>query len=146
MITDNGHGELTKKRWLMKTVKAVAIDWYNLAYCRMNFLVPALKILKVSVMREGHCFNWREQISFSIHYQIGVEMASHSLSSSTEKSQKLLRTPRKATPKISPVPFKVLDAPRLQNDFCLSLFDWAPYNVLSVGLGSCVYLWSTCTS
>jgi hypothetical protein len=59
----------------MKTTKAVVIDWYNLAYCRMNFLVPALKILKVNVMRAGCSSNWREQISFSTHYHIGVEMA-----------------------------------------------------------------------
>jgi cell division cycle 20-like protein 1 (cofactor of APC complex) len=40
----------------------------------------------------------------------------------------------------------VLDAPKLQDDFCLSLVDWATQNVLSVGLGSCVYLWSVCIS
>jgi hypothetical protein len=55
--------------------KAVMIDWYNIAYCRMNFLVPALKILKVSVMRKGRCSNWKEKNSFSTHYQIGVEVA-----------------------------------------------------------------------
>jgi hypothetical protein len=43
-------------------------------------------------------------------------------------------------------PFKVLDAPELQDDFYLNLVDWSSQNVLSVGLGSCVYLWSACTS
>ncbi|KAF4533238.1 hypothetical protein B566_EDAN005153 [Ephemera danica] len=62
------------------------------------------------------------------------------------KSQKLLRSPRKATRKISRIPFKVLDAPELQDDFYLNLVDWSSQNVLSVGLGSCVYLWSACTS
>jgi hypothetical protein len=42
--------------------------------------------------------------------------------------------------------FKVLDAPELQDDFYLNLVDWSSQNVLSVGLGSCVYLWSACTS
>ena len=41
---------------------------------------------------------------------------------------------------------KVLDAPELQDDFYLNLVDWSSQNVLSVGLGSCVYLWSACTS
>ena len=44
--------------------------------------------------------------------------------------------------KIPRVPFKVLDAPELQDDFYLNLVDWSSQNVLSVGLGSCVYLWS----
>ncbi|XP_071628343.1 fizzy-related protein homolog [Temnothorax longispinosus] len=66
----------------------------------------------------------------------------YSLSPLSAKSQKLLRSPRKATRKISRIPFKVLDAPELQDDFYLNLVDWSSQNVLSVGLGSCVYLWS----
>jgi len=42
--------------------------------------------------------------------------------------------------------FKILDAPDLQDDFYLNLVDWSSQNVLSVGLGACVYLWSACTS
>jgi hypothetical protein len=41
---------------------------------------------------------------------------------------------------------EVLDAPELQDDFYLNLVDWSSQNVLSVGLGSCVYLGSACTS
>jgi len=48
--------------------------------------------------------------------------------------------------KIPRIPFKVLDAPELQDDFYLNLVDWSSQNILSVGLGSCVYLWSACTS
>ena len=40
----------------------------------------------------------------------------------------------------------MLDAPELQDDFYLNLVDWSSQNVLSVGLGACVYLWSACTS
>ena len=36
--------------------------------------------------------------------------------------------------------------PDLQDDFYLNLVDWSSTNVLSVGLGSCVYLWSAHTS
>ncbi|XP_048760306.1 fizzy-related protein homolog isoform X1 [Ostrea edulis] len=70
----------------------------------------------------------------------------YSLSPVGSKSQKLLRSPRKAVRKISKIPFKVLDAPELQDDFYLNLVDWSSQNVLSVGLGTCVYLWSACTS
>ncbi|GBP75861.1 hypothetical protein EVAR_53934_1, partial [Eumeta japonica] len=75
-----------------------------------------------------------------------VEPSAFSLSPVSAKSQRLLRSPRKATRKISRIPFKVLDAPELQDDFYLNLVDWSAQNVLSVGLGSCVYLWSACTS
>jgi cell division cycle 20-like protein 1 (cofactor of APC complex) len=58
----------------------------------------------------------------------------------------LLASPRKAKRRIPKAPFKVLDAPALQDDFYLNLVDWSSQNVLAVGLGSCVYLWSACTS
>lgn len=55
------------------------------------------------------------------------------------------RTACRAPRKIPRGPFKVLDAPALQDDFYLNLVDWSSQNVLAVGLGSCVYLWSACT-
>lgn len=70
----------------------------------------------------------------------------YSLSPVSCESQKLLRSPRKTTRKISKIPYKVLDAPELQDDFYLNLVDWSSTNILSVGLGTCVYLWSACTS
>ena len=48
--------------------------------------------------------------------------------------------------KIPKVPFKVLDAPALQDDFYLNLIDWNSENMLAVGLASCIYLWSAFTS
>ncbi len=61
-------------------------------------------------------------------------------------SQQLVSAPQKHRRKIAKAPFKVLDAPALQDDFYLNLVDWSSQNVLAVGLGSCVYLWSACTS
>lgn len=40
---------------------------------------------------------------------------------------------------------KVLDAPEAQNDFYLNLLDWNKNNLLAVGLGSNVYVWSVLT-
>ncbi|KAL3922117.1 MAG: hypothetical protein SGILL_002376 [Bacillariaceae sp.] len=65
---------------------------------------------------------------------------------SSASSQRLMAAPQKRRRKIAKVPFKVLDAPALQDDFYLNLVDWSSQNVLAVGLGSCVYLWSACTS
>lgn len=44
------------------------------------------------------------------------------------------------------MPYKVLDAPALQDDFYLNLVDWSDRNSLAVGLGSCIYLWSASSS
>ena len=48
--------------------------------------------------------------------------------------------------KINKMPFKVLDAPQLRDDFYLNLVDWSSENVLAVGLNRAVYIWSACTS
>ncbi|GAQ84038.1 Anaphase promoting complex Cdc20 subunits [Klebsormidium nitens] len=55
-------------------------------------------------------------------------------------------SPRRVPRKIARSPFKVLDAPSLQDDFYLNLVDWSSHNVLAVGLGTCVYLWSAHSS
>jgi cell division cycle 20-like protein 1 (cofactor of APC complex) len=44
------------------------------------------------------------------------------------------------------MPYKVLDAPQLQDDFYLNLVDWSSQNVLAVALNRAVYVWSACTS
>lgn len=41
---------------------------------------------------------------------------------------------------------QVLDAPSLQDDFYLNVVDWSSQNVLAVGLGTCVYLWTASNS
>lgn len=49
----------------------------------------------------------------------------------------------KPTRKVSKLPFKVLDAPQLQDDFYLNLVDWSSQNMLAVGLGTEVYIWNS---
>ncbi|EPS70059.1 hypothetical protein M569_04702, partial [Genlisea aurea] len=55
-------------------------------------------------------------------------------------------SPVKAPRKVPRSPYKVLDAPALQDDFYLNLVDWSSHNVLAVGLGNCVYLWHASSS
>jgi hypothetical protein len=88
----------------------------------------------------------RNIFRFMAPRQTRPDDSSYSLSPVGSASQRLLASPRKAKRKIPKVPFKVLDAPALQDDFYLNLVDWSSLNVLAVGLGSCVYLWSACTS
>ena len=68
-----------------------------------------------------------------------------SLAHTHTHSSQLLLSPRRMTRKIPKAPFKVLDAPELQDDFYLNLLDWSSQNLLAVGLGSAVYLWNACT-
>jgi cell division cycle 20-like protein 1, cofactor of APC complex len=50
------------------------------------------------------------------------------------------------TRKISKKPYKILDAPNLQDDFYLNLLDWSDKNQIAVALDSSLYLWSGCSS
>ena len=54
--------------------------------------------------------------------------------------------PEKKVRKISKKPYKILDAPNLQDDFYLNLLDWSEKNQIAVALDSSLYLWSGCSS
>jgi len=69
----------------------------------------------------------------------------YSLSPVKYSSQRMLLSPRKTPRAVSRVPYKVLDAPELADDFYLNLVDWGSANVLAVGLGDSVYLWNSQT-
>ena len=70
-------------------------------------------------------------------------IANFSKSNFSSRARDFLTSPRKSPRQIAKNPFKVLDAPELADDFYLNLVDWGNSNVLSVGLGSCVYLWNS---
>lgn len=59
--------------------------------------------------------------------------------------QRFLLSPQKKTRTISKVPYRVLDAPELSDDFYLNLVDWGLQDILAVGLGDSVYLWDGLT-
>ena len=48
--------------------------------------------------------------------------------------------------KVNRKPYKVLDAPNLQDDFYLNLLDWSDRNQIAVALDNSVYVWSGCSS
>ncbi|KAI8930190.1 putative subunit of the anaphase promoting complex [Entophlyctis helioformis] len=68
-------------------------------------------------------------------------IVANSVSSFKPSSLDMLKSPVRKVRHIAKTPYKVLDAPELQDDFYLNLVDWSAGNQLSVGLGSCVYLW-----
>jgi cell division cycle 20-like protein 1 (cofactor of APC complex) len=58
----------------------------------------------------------------------------------------VLASPSTAWRTIGKVPYKVLDAPSLRDDFYLSLIDWGAKGILAVGLGNDVFLWNSKTA
>lgn len=61
-------------------------------------------------------------------------------------SRRLLDSPRRQLRSVCKTPYRVLDAPDLADDFYLNLVDWSTTNMLGVGLGASVYLWSAQTA
>ncbi|KAM3289793.1 protein FIZZY-RELATED 2 [Capsicum chacoense] len=90
-------------------------------------------------LKRPHCNIFR--------YKTETNQPLHSLTSpfgvddEEEELRGVSSTPIKVARKVSRSPYKVLDAPALQDDFYLNLVDWSSQNVLAVGLESCVYLW-----
>lgn len=91
-------------------------------------LTPSLTPRSTSRSERGPNINARSEI--------------YSLSPVKRSSQSMLLSPRKTPRAVSKVPYKVLDAPELADDFYLNLVDWGSTDVLAVGLGAAVYLWS----
>jgi cell division cycle 20-like protein 1 (cofactor of APC complex) len=70
----------------------------------------------------------------------------YSMSPVRAESRQLLESPRRRLRSVCKTPYRVLDAPDLADDFYLNLVDWSSTNVLGVGLGASVYLWSAETA
>ncbi len=70
----------------------------------------------------------------------------YSMSPVRQESRQLLESPRRQLRNVCKTPYRVLDAHELADDFYLNLVDWSSTNVLGVGLGSCVYLWTAHTA
>jgi cell division cycle 20-like protein 1, cofactor of APC complex len=52
----------------------------------------------------------------------------------------------KSARKFSKTPYKILDAPNLKDDFYIDVVSWSSKNIIAIGLGNEVYLWSAETS
>lgn len=67
----------------------------------------------------------------------------YSLSPVRLESQRLLLSAKKEERGFPSIPYKILDAPELIDDFYLNLIDWGSQDMLAVALGKCVYLWNS---
>ncbi|KAJ3364210.1 Fizzy- protein [Allomyces arbusculus] len=70
----------------------------------------------------------------------------HSTCPLSRAGREMIMQPRTERRVVPALPYKVLDAPDLADDFYLNLLDWGQQNILAVGLGSCVYLWNADTA
>lgn len=61
------------------------------------------------------------------------------------ESKQLLLSPSKKTRKIAKVPYRVLDAPSLADDFYYDLIDWSSTDMLAVALGKSIFLTNNST-
>ena len=64
----------------------------------------------------------------------------------TKTFKKIDMAKEKKTRKISKKPYKILEAPNLQDDFYLNLLDWSDNNQIAVALDSALYIWSGCST
>jgi cell division cycle 20-like protein 1 (cofactor of APC complex) len=82
----------------------------------------------------------------TLRFRARDRSSSVSLYSSPLSKQVKGNPPAPVSRNIAQVPYKVLEAPNLKDDFYLNLIDWSSRNVLAVGLASSVYIWSAATS
>lgn len=71
-----------------------------------------------------------------------IKMGKENINKPAGKENDAENKPRK----ISKKPYKILDAPNLQDDFYLNLLDWSDNNQILVALDSSLYIWSGCSS
>lgn len=116
----------------------------NISLPNLNNSNDDLNDLQTTPRRKANLFTYQSpQKSRPISRDLQQEL--YSLSPVRQESQKLLLSPQKKPRNISKVPYRVLDAPDLLDDFYLNLVDWGQQDILAVGLGDSVYLWDGAT-
>ena len=101
--------------------------------CNINFLSSPQRTLQ---------YRYNESNNNKIDNVINIKC-----SPLTESTKLSLFSKRQKIRSIPKVPYKILDAPQLTDDFYLNLVSWsASCNILSVGLADCVYLWNPLTT
>jgi cell division cycle 20-like protein 1, cofactor of APC complex len=102
-----------------------------------SFIAPGHNVTYSGKVTPARTPSSRHSINLNARSEI------YSLSPIKQGSQTMLLSPRKTPRQVPKVPYKVLDAPDLADDFYLNLVDWGSQNILGVGLGQCVYMWNS---
>ncbi|ESN90296.1 hypothetical protein HELRODRAFT_108549 [Helobdella robusta] len=99
-------------------------------------------MMSASASCSSLCSESKNLFQYRVNTASAADSSPYSLSPVTQKSQRLLHSPRKQSRKVPRHPYKILDAPDLQDDFYLNLLDWSAQNMIAVGLESKVYIWN----
>lgn len=94
---------------------------------RENVIHNSKQCLQTTPCQKKNLFQFKSEKKNCENYPLNIspiQLYNEPLSSQNEKQQR----------KISKFPYKVLDAPALQDDFYLNLLDWSPLNYIGVGL------------
>ena len=62
------------------------------------------------------------------------------------KPERFRSPKRKCTRTVTRLPYKILDAPSLVDDYYLNLLDWSSANLVTIGLDRAVYVWLATTN
>eukprot|EP00002_Diphylleia_rotans_P024917 TRINITY_DN4921_c0_g1_i2.p1 TRINITY_DN4921_c0_g1~~TRINITY_DN4921_c0_g1_i2.p1 ORF type:complete len:547 (-),score=110.84 TRINITY_DN4921_c0_g1_i2:336-1976(-) len=102
--------------------------------------------LTPSPLREQTVFTPRQSIDYERSPLRIADSAAFSVSPLDQLTQDVLISPPPLSRKISKIPYKILDAPSLQDDFYLNILDWSGLNMIAVGLKDKVYFWNPITA
>lgn len=82
-------------------------------------------------------------LHFSSHKKAnrGMELETGIFDNFKMSENKLLKNIRNMR-KIAKTPYKVLDAPGLQDDFYQDILDWSSKDIIAIALSSSLYFWS----
>lgn len=116
----------------------------NLSSSNLSPSTPHKNVFNYGPTRPGSNHPTPSKTPYNQHGpNLNVRSELYSISPIRYHSQRILETPRKQPRYVNKVPYKVLDAPDLQDDFYLNLVDWGSSNVLGVGLANSVYMWNS---
>lgn len=103
------------------------------------------KTLPSTPRRKNNLFTYKSPSKLASMGARALHNELFSLSPVRQELQRFLLSPQRKPRSISKVPYRVLDAPELSDDFYLNLVDWGLQDVLAVGLGDSVYMWDGAT-
>ncbi|EPY50307.1 CDK inhibitor Srw1 [Schizosaccharomyces cryophilus OY26] len=105
-------------------------------------ITPSRKVFQFMSPRERNNSPYKRKLLF----QDDPNRTKYSLSPVRSLTRDFVAAGQQEKRKLPTLPYKVLDAPNLADDYYLNLLDWGQCNVLAIALGSRVYLWSPVTS
>ena len=132
-LLGQSHGD----RFIPSQIRSCAFNMENNIYEQESYSNNYEELLSKSILAPSHSKNINKIMNFSCKPDLENQKGSQ---------YKSIQSCEKKPRKIKKKPFKILEAPNLQDDFYLNLLDWSDNNQIAVALDSSLYLWSGCSS